>query len=52
MFEWERIIRAFGVKYGHSWWHHVVRDMMIADDEVYAKTLGIFYLLDSFDAAI
>ena len=26
--------------------------MMIADDEIYAKTLGIFYLLDSFDAAI
>ena len=52
MLEWEWIIRAFGVKYGHSWWHHVVRDMMVADDEIYAKTLGIFYLLDSFDAAI
>lgn len=52
MLEWEWIIRAFGVEYGHSWWHHVVRDMMVADDEVYAKTLGVFYLLDSFDAAI
>ena len=52
MLEWEWIVGAFRVEYGHSWWHHVVGHVMVADDEVYAKAFGIFYLLDSLDAAI
>ena len=52
MLEWEWVIRSFGVEYGHSRWHHVVWNVMVADDEVYAKAFGIFYLLDGLDAAI
>ncbi len=52
MLEWERIIWSLGVEYGHSWWHHLVGNMIITDDEIYAKALGIFYLLDGLDAAI
>ena len=50
--EWEWIIRALRVEYSHSGWHHVVGNMMVADDEVYAKAFGIFNLLDGLDAAI
>ena len=52
MLEREWIVRTLRIEYGHSRWHHIVRNVMVADDEVYAKTLGVFYLLDSFDAAI
>ena len=52
MLERERIIWSLRIQYGHSWWHHVVWNMMIANDKIYAKAFGIFYLLDSFDAAI
>ena len=52
MLERERIVWALRIEYGHSGWHHVVRDMMVADDEVYSQTLGIFYLLDSLDSTV
>ena len=52
MLERERIVWTLRIEYGHSGWHHVVRDMMVADDEVYSQTLGIFYLLNSLDSAV
>lgn len=47
MLEWEWIVRTLRIEYGHSRWHHIVRNVMVADDEVYSQTLGIFYLLNS-----
>ena len=43
MLEREGIIWSLRIQYGHSWWHHVVWDMMITNDKIYAKALGIFY---------
>lgn len=52
MLEWEWIVRTLRIEYGHSRWHHIVRNVMVADDEVYSQTLGIFYLLNSLDSAV
>jgi len=50
--ERERVVRTFRVEYGHGRWHHLVGHVVITDDEIYAKALGIFYLLDGLDATV
>ena len=52
MLEWEGVVGSLRVEDSHSRWHHLVRNVVITDDEVYAKTLGIFYLLDGLDATV
>ena len=36
MLEWEWIVRTLRIEYGHSRWHHIVRNVMVADNEVYS----------------
>ena len=45
-------VRTLGVEDGHCGWHHVVGNMMVADDEVYAQRLRVRYFVDCLDTAI
>ena len=45
-------VLALRVEYGHRWRHLIVGHMMVADNEVDAKTLGIGNLLVGLDAAV
>ena len=46
------IVRTFRVENSHSRRHHLVWYVVITDDEIYAKRLGIFYFLDGFDTTV
>ena len=52
MLEWERVVWLLGVEYGHGRWHHLVGHVVITDNEIDAKSLGILYFLDCLDAAV
>ena len=45
-------VLAFRIEYGHRWRHLIVGHMMVADNEVDAKTLGIGNLLVGLYAAV
>ena len=44
--------RQLGVQYGCCRRQHVVGDMMVADDEVYAPLTGVCHLVRGLDAAV
>ena len=46
------IVRTLWVENSHSRRHHLVWHVVITNDEIYAKRLGIFYFLDGFDATV
>ena len=52
MLEWERVVWLLGVEYGHGRWHHLVGHVVITDNEIDAKSLGILYFLDCLDTAV
>jgi hypothetical protein len=40
------------IENSHSRRHHLVRHVVVADDEIYALLFGIRYLLDGLDATV
>ena len=45
-------IQSLGIEHSNRIGQHIIRHVMVADDEVYPFLLGILNLLDGLDAAI
>ena len=52
MLERIRVVWPFGVQYGGSLRHHVVGNVVVADNKVYTHALGIGNLIDRFYSAV
>ena len=52
MLEGIAVIWAFGIQDGNSIGHHLVGNVVIADDEVNAKLAGVGHFANGFDAAV